>query len=43
MVIINMKRYREGECLREGPRIEEITSTGAILSHKTHRFHLNVR
>jgi len=43
MVIINMKRYQEGESLREGPRVERITVTGAILSYQSHRFHLNVR
>jgi hypothetical protein len=43
MVIINMNRYREGESLREGPRVEAITITGAVLSYQSHRFHLNVR
>ncbi len=43
MVIINMNRYREGESLREGPRVDAITVTGAVLSYQSHRFHLNVR
>lgn len=43
MVIINMNRYRKGESLREGPRVEAITVTGVVLSYQSHRFHLNVR
>ncbi len=43
MVIINMNRYREGESLREGPRVEAITVTGVVLSYQSYRFHLNVR
>ena len=43
MVIINMNRYQEGESLREGPRVDAITVTGAVLSYQSHRFHLNVR
>ena len=43
MVIINMNRYREGETLREGPRVDEITLKGAVLSYQSHRFHLNAR
>jgi general secretion pathway protein B len=43
MVIINMNRYREGDKLREGPRVEAITASGAILSYESYRFHLNLR
>ncbi len=43
MVIINMNRYREGETLREGPRVDTITVKGAVLSYQSHRFHLNAR
>lgn len=41
MVIINMNLYREGETLREGPRVDVITVRGAVLSYQSHRFHLN--
>jgi len=37
-VFINGSRYREGERLSEGPRIESITSTGLILDHNGERF-----
>jgi hypothetical protein len=43
MVIINMNRYQEGERLREGPRVEAINVTGAVLSYQSYRFQLNVR
>ena len=43
MVIINMSRYREGEQIKEGPRIDAITSTGAILSYQSERFYLGTR
>ena len=43
MVIINMNRYREGDKLREGPRVDAITAKGAILSYESYRFHLNAR
>lgn len=39
-VFINMSKYREGERLSEGPVVEEITSTGAILNHQGNRFTL---
>jgi general secretion pathway protein B len=39
-VFINMSKYREGEALKEGPVLEEITGTGAILSHQGTRFTL---
>ncbi|MFW2403844.1 MAG: general secretion pathway protein GspB [Gammaproteobacteria bacterium] len=39
-VFINMSKYREGERLTEGPVVEEITSTGAILNQQGNRFTL---
>jgi hypothetical protein len=43
MVLINMKRYREGDRLAEGPTIQSITPTGVVLVHEKLRFHLPVR
>lgn len=40
-VFINMSKYREGEALKEGPVVEEITSTGVVLSHQGSRFTLD--
>ncbi len=40
-VFVNMKKYREGERLREGPLIEAITPQGIILRHNGRRFILN--
>lgn len=40
-VFINMSKYREGERLAEGPLLEQITSSGAILSHQGNRFTLD--
>ena len=37
-VFVNNKKYREGDFLNEGPRVEEISTTGVILSHQGHRF-----
>jgi general secretion pathway protein B len=37
-VFINMRKYREGERLKEGPLLEEITNTGVILGHQGQRF-----
>jgi general secretion pathway protein B len=37
-VFINGRRYTQGATITEGPRIEEITSDGAILSYRGHRF-----
>lgn len=31
-VFVNMKKYREGERLEEGPMLQEITPTGVVLS-----------
>jgi general secretion pathway protein B len=39
-VFVNMKKYREGEQLEEGPVIEAITETGVILSQNGSRFTL---
>jgi hypothetical protein len=43
MVIINMKRYGEGDRMVEGPMIDAITQTGVVLVHETQRFRLPVR
>ncbi len=40
-VFVNMKKYREGERLREGPLLESITPQGVILQHGGQRFVLN--
>ena len=40
-VFINMKKYREGEAVAEGPSIEEITTGGVVLNHQGNRFVLN--
>lgn len=37
-VFVNKRRYREGETLQEGPRIEEITRDGVVLSQHGRRF-----
>ena len=39
-VFINMNKYREGEVLKEGPSIDKITETGAVLNHQGTRFTL---
>jgi len=39
-VLINMKKYREGEPLVEGPTIEEITADGVVLSYQGERFRI---
>ncbi len=39
-VLINMKKYHEGDQLAEGPRIEEITENGAVLSYQGQKFRL---
>ena len=33
-VFINMSKYKEGARLTEGPTLEEITETGAVLNHQ---------
>ena len=40
-VFVNMKKYREGDRLREGPLLELITPQGIILQHSGQRFILN--
>ncbi|MDH3977093.1 MAG: general secretion pathway protein GspB [Gammaproteobacteria bacterium] len=40
-VFINMKKYKEGEKLNEGPTIEAITVDGIILVHQGNRFRLD--
>lgn len=40
-VFINMKKYREGDSLAEGPAVAEITKTGVILTHRGNRFTLD--
>lgn len=39
-VLINMKKYRAGEQLAEGPQLEEITVDGVILSYQGQRFRI---
>lgn len=39
-VLINSKRYQEGDRLSEGPVLEAITARGVILRHKGRRFSL---
>lgn len=43
MVIINMKRYREGDRLREGPLVDTITPAGVVLIFDNQRFRLTAR
>lgn len=40
-IFINMKKYQEGDNLAEGPAVDEITSTGAILSYQGMQFTLD--
>lgn len=37
-VFVNMRKYTEGQTLKEGPRLERITPDGAILNHQGLRF-----
>jgi general secretion pathway protein B len=37
-VFVNKRKYREGETLQEGPRVEEITREGVVLSQHGRRF-----
>jgi general secretion pathway protein B len=37
-VFVNKRKYREGETLQEGPRVEEITRSGVVLSQQGRRF-----
>ncbi|MDX1434658.1 MAG: general secretion pathway protein GspB [Gammaproteobacteria bacterium] len=43
MIIVNMKRYREGDRMREGPVVETITPKGAVLLYQQRRFELPAR
>ena len=40
-VLINMKKYREGDRLAEGPSLEFITPTGIVLAHRGERFRMD--
>ena len=42
-VLINMRKYREGEKLQEGPLLDEITPEGVILSFSGQRFRLQAQ
>jgi general secretion pathway protein B len=42
-VLINMKKYHQGQQLQEGPRLDEITSDGTILSFRGERFRLQAQ
>jgi general secretion pathway protein B len=37
-VFVNKRKYLEGETLQEGPRVEEITRDGVVLSQSGRRF-----
>ncbi len=37
-VFVNMRKYTEGQALKEGPTLERITPDGAVLSHHGLRF-----
>ena len=39
-IFVNSRKYREGDALQEGPVVEQITSTGAVLSYRGARFKL---
>ena len=39
-VFVNSRKYREGDALQEGPVVEQITATGAVLSYRGARFKL---
>jgi general secretion pathway protein B len=38
LVIVNGRRYREGDALAEGPRVDAIDAVGAVLSYQGRRF-----
>ena len=42
-VLINMKKYHEGERLQEGPRLDEITTDGVILSFQGEKFRVHAQ
>ena len=35
---INSRKYREGDTLQEGPRVDEITRDGVVLDFRGRRF-----
>ncbi|HEX7373987.1 MAG TPA: general secretion pathway protein GspB [Steroidobacteraceae bacterium] len=37
-IFVNSHKYREGDALQEGPTVEQITPTGAVLSYRGSRF-----
>lgn len=37
-VFINMSKYREGQTLKEGPRVLNITTDGVVLNHQGNEF-----
>jgi general secretion pathway protein B len=37
-VFVNMRKYTEGQTLKEGPKLERITPDGAVLIHQGLRF-----
>jgi general secretion pathway protein B len=37
-VFVNKRKYREGDTLQEGPRVEEITRSGVVLNQQGRRF-----
>jgi general secretion pathway protein B len=39
-IFVNSRKYREGDALQEGPVVEQITATGAVLSYRGSRFRL---
>jgi general secretion pathway protein B len=39
-IFVNSRKYREGEALQEGPVVEQITASGAVLSYRGARFKL---
>ena len=42
-VLINMKKYREGEKLQDGPQLDEITAEGVIMSFRGQQFRLQAQ
>lgn len=40
-VFVNMRKYTEGQSLKEGPMLERITRDGVILNHQNQRFQLS--
>jgi general secretion pathway protein B len=42
-VLINMKKYHQGQQLQEGPRLDEITADGVILTLRGEKFRLQAQ